>query len=124
MHAVVGGCSECSPPSFFASLPSQQRHQPGCQHAPDELPRTPPRRSDSADEEAAGDVDADQPSDAPGEEDAPSGSPKRRKGVSGSQQQELKAVLAALTAQAQERVALVEERAKNEQLVQALQEVG
>lgn len=74
-------------------------------------------------------MDASQPSDAPGEEDAPSGwgppSPKRRKGGSGSQQQELKAALAAMTAQAEEhQVSLAQEQAKNEQLVKALQEVG
>eukprot|EP00891_Asterochloris_glomerata_P009925 jgi/Astpho2/9925/Aster-06632 len=85
------------------------------------------QRSDSADDKAAGDVDASQPSDAPGEEDAPSGwgppSPKRRKGGSGSQQQELKAALAAMTAQAEEhQVSLAQEQAKNEQLVKALQE--
>ena len=99
------------------------------QQPPDELPRTPPRRSDSADEKATGDVDASQPSDAPGEEEAPSGwgphSPKRRKGAPGSQQQEVKAALAAMTAQAEEnQVSLAQEQAKNEQLVKALQEVG
>ena len=99
------------------------------QQAPDELPRTPPRRGYSADEKAAGEVGGDQPSDAPGEEGAPSGwgppSPKRRKGEPGSQQQEVKAALAAMTAQAEESEAsLAQEQAKNEQLVNALQEVG
>ena len=114
---------------FPCSLPPQHRHRLSCQQAPDELPLTLPHRSDCADEQAAGEVDASQPSDAPGEEDAPSGwdpaPPKLRKGEPGSQQQEVKAALAAMTAQAEEhQVFLAEERAKNEQLVKALQEVG
>ena len=126
-----------SAPHILSALPlppqhrhrHRHRHRPSCQQAPDKLPRTLPCRSDSANEKAAGEVDASHPFDAPGEEDALPGwgppSPKRRKGEPGSQQQEAKAALAAMTAQAEENQdALAQEQAKNEQLVAALQEVG